>query len=251
MNAINEEQPLVNGAGFSPVEGQSLTTGFHPSVHSFRFGNRFPGDPTPWAWLHLSGEAARIYGLCGGMCAAVYDLRRVGGQIPPDGEPPAKEKPLYRYIYRRQWQTLGFLWSYVLKFAQWMLLSDEGPHGTWRRTYAEFPTIRARLQAGELSPLGLVYVSAKETLVLWKNHQVLAYALTSAGPDQLDLHIYDPNFERRDDVVIHAERVVIQETPQPVYGYRCVERVGTGIQFKVRGFFPMPYRPVVPPTFTG
>lgn len=246
---IHEEQPTTSRADSSVTREQPVTTRFRPAQRGFRFGNRFPGDPTPWPWLHLPGEAQRIYGLCGGMCATAYDLLLAGRPIPPLTEPPPKNSPLYRYIFWRQWQTLGTLWLYTLKFFHWMWLPDEGPRGTWRRTYQALPIIAARLGAGQLVPLGLVYVSHKETWILWRNHQVLAYGLTASGPEQLDLHIYDPNFEQQDDVVIHAERVVVQPGPAPVYGYRCVERVGTTTEFKVRGVFPMPYRRRVPPAF--
>jgi hypothetical protein len=121
----------------------------------------------------------------------------------------------------------------------------------------EFVGIRARLEAQNGVVLALVYVGA-DTIPnilkeIWNNHQVLAHAWTQVSPDMVEIHVYDPNYPKRDDVVIRGERILVGQTDaaeggkSPVYGLRCEERVGNQAVRKVRGFFPMPYVPVEPP----
>jgi hypothetical protein len=85
--------------------------------------------------------------------------------------------------------------------------------------------------------LGLVYVSAA-TGSLTDNHQVLAHCITQRSPTHFEIHIYDPNFPRRDDIRLDV-RIVGSEalTTQIVPG---------GSPIRVRGFFVMPYTPVRP-----
>jgi hypothetical protein len=138
-----------------------------------------------------------------------------------------------------------------------MRLPEEGLNGAWRRTLDEFTGIRTKLDAQNGVILALIYAGADSLPMIlkeiWNNHQVLAYSWTQAAPDAIEIQVYDPNYPKRDDVAIHAERVLVGEADSPaggrelIFGLRCEERVGNQVVRKVRGFFPMPYIPVEPP----
>jgi hypothetical protein len=68
-----------------------------------------------------------------------------------------------------------------------------GPHGrAWRMVRVEWPRVRAEIDGGHPSPLGLVRVRSWNPLDLKFNHQVLAYGYDLEG-DRLSLRLYDPN----------------------------------------------------------
>ena len=67
---------------------------------------------------------------------------------------------------------------------------------------------------------------------------------------QLEIQIYDPNHPLRDDVIIKSEFVLIEkEDPlaPPVFGLKSEQWIGDRKKKNVRGFFAMPYTPVIPP----
>lgn len=230
---------------------------FTPSVHGFQFVNRFRGYFLPFSVPTIPDlpSDTNIYGLCGGMVAASYDFLLADRPIPKDDKVPKRASPLHQYLYQRQNDSLGSFGVQVVRFARWMALPDGTLHGTQRKSADEFEKIRAILDDGNPSPIGLVYVSAQDTLEIWKNHQVLAVGYTEHDNGKLDVHIYDPNHPKRDDVTIDCERVVVGTSHQAGpprriinhYGLRCVQRVGGRKKKDVRGFFAMPYVPVVPP----
>jgi hypothetical protein len=97
----------------------------------------------------------------------------------------------------------------------------------------EWPMIRADIDAGHPSPLGLVCVKSLLPWDLGSNHQVLAYAYLESGSD-VTLWVYDPNQPNNDNVTIrfstrawdvpidikHNVAVTDRETGQrrPIYG---------------------------------
>jgi hypothetical protein len=112
------------------------------------------------------------------------------------------------------------------------------PHGrAWRTVVQEWPKIRADLDAGHPSPLGLVRVRSTNPIDLKQNHQVLAYGYDLEG-SALTLHVYDPNWPGRDDVTFSLDLasptrpLVVTPLPPgpPVYA-----------------FFRVGYGPVAPP----
>ena len=127
---------------------------------------------------------------------------------------------------------------------------------TWKQTYDEFQRIKARLDDQNLVVLALIYVKAADIAGLvqqiWNNHQVLAYGYTGTDTS-IDVHVYDPNFPSRDDVVIHAERVQLGSTSspnlgsKPIFGFKCLQKLGSQNVKDVRGFFAMPFFAVAPP----
>jgi hypothetical protein len=188
------------------------------------------------------------------MSCAAYDFLLAGRSIPSNTTAPARGSVLQQYIYRRQVDTFGAFGEYIAKFAQWMVLPDDTVLGTQKRTYDEFEEIRAKLDDGNPVVLGLVYVSGSDTFEIWNNHQVLAYRYSEVSATTIDLNIYDPNYPDRDDVVIRAERVPVGTTLIPgvpprkrtILGFRCTQMVSNSNK-NIRGFFAMPYVPVVPP----
>jgi hypothetical protein len=230
---------------------------FQPSVHGFKFVNKFPGYPLPFSIPDLPGltSVGKSYGLCGGMSSAVYDFLLAGKNIPAVTTIPELASPLHRYLYRRQVDTFGALGEYIAKFAKWMLLPDSTIFGVQKRTYDAFEEIRVKLDDGNAVVLGLIYVSSGSSFEIWKNHQVLAYKYSEISATTIDINIYDPNYPLRDDVIIRLERVPVGTTLIPgipprkrtVLGFKCTQKIADR-QKNVRGFFAMPYVPVVPPS---
>lgn len=217
---------------------------FKPSLHGFKFANRFPGCPLPFSLPRLA-EVPKIYGLCGGMISAVYDFFLAGRPISPRKEAPAKRTKLYKYLYKRQLDTFGAFGKYIVQFAKWMSVPDDTLHGTWKRTCDEFTRIRETLDDENPVLLGLVYVSWHDTLALWQNHQVMAYGYTEVSDTVFHIHVYDPNFPGQDNMVIRAEKVTV--AGGSVQGLKCTQLQLDGAFSKnVRGFFAMPYVPVTP-----
>jgi hypothetical protein len=235
---------------------EMLPTRFLPTRDGLKFVNRFRGYFIPFSVPSIPDlpSDTNVYGLCGGMVATSLDFLLAGRPIPPDTQVPKRNSPLHKYIVRRQNDSLGAFGAQVVRFARWMALPDGSTQGTWKKTADEFEEIRPRLDDENPVPIGLVYVSAQDTLQIWKNHQVLAYGYTERNDGTLDVHIYDPNHPLQDDVVVRCERVPVGNTYLPGspprvtthYGLRGVQRVKGRKKKDVRGLFAMPYVPVVP-----
>jgi hypothetical protein len=123
----------------------------------------------------------------------------------------------------------------------WRRLSRRAPParrmGLQTRTMAvEWPQIRAQLDAGQPTPIGLVTVAAANPLQLGRNHQVLTYSYQVAG-SRVSLQVYDPNSGPSDDVCIRFDTVA------PHAGFTHSVNIG----LPVRGFFLTPYSPAQPP----
>ena len=229
---------------------------FKPSVHGFKFVNNFSGYPLPFSVPNLPNLSAvkKTYGLCGGMSSTAYDFLLAGKSIPLTITVPVQGSPMHRYLYRRQVDTFGALGEYIAKFAQWMVLPEDTILGTQKRTYDEFEEIRVKLDDGNAVVLGIVYVSGRNSFEIWNNHQVLAYGYSEISDTTIDINIYDPNYPEIDDVIIRVERVPVGTTFVPgvpprkrtVLGFKCIQKLSNRDK-DVRGFFAMPYVPVVPP----
>ena len=228
-----------------------LSDDFRPSRDGFNFANHFPGLPVP---LPLPGPPAPdtlFYGLCGGMCFAVVDFLAAGRNLPAMQEVPERRNPLYHYIFQRQLDSFGRWGRYIAKFVLWMILPDTTLRGIQRRTLAEIDIVRKQLDAGQKVMLGLMYNSIRQSLVVWQNHQVLAYAYHDLSPDLTAYLIYDPNRPGDDTGMILTQRVTVGQhaSGEPVIGLRCVQRSNHYDDKPVRGFFPMlSYQPKQPPS---
>lgn len=226
---------------------------FKPSEHGFRFINRFPGYYLPFSVPVLPEifEVKGAYGLCGGMSAAAYDLMLAGRPIPEEKEVPDRGTDLHRYLLRRQNDSFGRLGAQIVRFVRWAALPDDTPSGTWRKSFEAWEGLRVKLDDRNLQPVGLVYISTRDSLNIWENHQVLAHAYTERDDGGVDIHLYDPNFPLRDDVYLRCEPVTLatQHEAESVTleGFRTIQRVGDRDVRPVRGFFAVPYVPVHPP----
>jgi hypothetical protein len=144
-------------------------------------------------------------------------------------EPPARGSALYRYLVRRLFASFDLPLG-PLRYLLWMWL----PKGnrlvrgvSWRTIRDHWPGIRADLDGGTLSPLGVVRARGNP-LELGRNHQVLAFGYDLDEPaGQLILHVYDPNHPGDDGLVLRLhlgdparETPVEYRTDElPVYGF--------------------------------
>lgn len=239
-------------AEFAPVQ-------FLPSRNGFRFLNSFPGYPLPFSVPIFSSKVkvTSNYGLCGGMSSAAYDFILAGRDIPTTDIVPNQGTIFQRYLFQRAIDTFGSMGSSIVKIAQWMSLPDGTLLGRQKRTYGEFSQIQKKLDDQNLVVLGLIYVGASSLAEVatnvWNNHQVLAYGYTQKPDGSFGIHIYDPNFPCRDDIVIQANPVVVGNltspdgSPIPTYGLQCKEIAGDQQIMNVLGFMAMPYISVKPP----
>lgn len=191
-----------------------VVPGFSPSLSGFRFPNSFPRVPLrhigiPGVLSVPIGDASN--GLCGGMALAARDYFEHGSPPPADATPPS-EGPLFDYLVERLFDSfaLPFGPARYLELMNPILPDGEtvwsrlgwAPHGrAWRTAREEWPRIRAEIDSGHPSPLGLVRVKSTDPFDLKENHQVLAYGYTlEAG--RVTMSLYDPNRPQRDDVTL-------------------------------------------------
>ena len=206
---------------------------FLPSRHAFGFRNDWPDQPalsipTPLRPVGI-GNTAR--GLCGGMVFGSLDYWHAGAA--PPATQPAPGEPLFRFIVWRLIQSWRIPIG-VARYYYWMNL----PAGRLQASslHVHWPRIRAQLDAGQPTPIGIVTVAGASPFQLGRNHQVLAYGYQVAQT-QVTLQVYDPNSGPADDVYIRFD------TRAPDRGFAHSINIG----LPVRGFFRTPYSPADPP----
>jgi hypothetical protein len=197
--------------------------GFLPSTHGFRFANRWPSGPArEWHFglVHLGiGDVGR--GLCGGMAFVAAD-RFARGDAPPATEvPPAFGEPLFREVVDRQFDSFGRFFTVPARFA---VAAFERQRRRMRHTVrAAWPTIRADIDGGRLSMVGLVRRSGLALAAPDFGHQVVAYRY-EASADRVTIGVYDPNHPGDDTVELVLERSIAgeislgQSTGEPLLG---------------------------------
>jgi hypothetical protein len=198
--------------------------GFLPSTHGFRFANSWPRSAARrWqvGFLEVGvGDVGR--GLCGGMVFAARDRFERGEPAAPDPETPAPGMPLFREIVDRQFDSFGRLWIVPIRF---FLSSALGtPASRARATVKEaWPAIRAEIDAGRPSMVGLVRAAGWNPLSVGMGHQVAAYAYESTS-ERIALPVYDPNHPGDDTVEVRIDRgpdgsiELSQSTGEPLLG---------------------------------
>jgi hypothetical protein len=197
--------------------------GFLPSRHGFRFANHWPTGPARTWNLGLVqvglGDVGR--GLCGGMAYAARDRFEREEAAPADVEPPAPGSQLFSEIVDRQLSSFGRLWTVPLRFWLAALGSERS---RWRETVRRaWPAIRAEIDAGQPSMIGLVRSATVNPLALDLGHQVVGYRYESS-PATIAIGVYDPNHPGDDSVEIVIERTdagglqLAQSTGEPVLG---------------------------------
>ena len=231
--------------------------GFAVAVNGLHFANAFP--PSAIRRFKLGniatldiGDAAN--GLCGGMSFTTADLHRAGLQPPPDLAPPRPDTQAYRYIVDRQIASFDD-GRVPLRF--YSLMSPTRPEReptvaivlgrigvdrhsrSWVMIHEEWPRIRADLDAGHLSMLGLVRVVGLDPQLLGRNHQVVAYGYDLDG-SQLVIRICDPNWPGDDTITIALDLSREREAAAAVWSKPDAS---------LACFFRIPYTPTDPIVF--
>lgn len=205
---------------------------FHPNGRGFVFDNNNWSDDLPvislgflWNRLFdsLPGPLSELgiervldddfgpithasAGMCGGMVYTVMDYY-ANHILPPTlgASPASSDDALFQHIRDRLWDSfdVGGQGHRFLGYSSPLYPNgDEGvlqiaglARGRSWITYREaFPQIQADIDAGNLSPVGLIQT---DSLSIGDNHTVLAYAYEKSGQD-VTLHIYDPNAGQQD-----------------------------------------------------
>ena len=191
------------------------------------------------------GDASN--GLCGGMAFAARDYFEAGRK-PSQGTTPPRRGRLFDFLVDRLLASFELptgparyleLMSPALPDGEpvWRWLGV-GPHGrSWRMIREEWPKVRAEIDAGHPSPLGLVLAKSSNPIDLKLNHQVLAYGYDLVG-EALSLRLYDPNLPARDDVSMSMS---VAEPRKPTAA--TLRPQGT----RVHSFFRVGYTPSPPP----
>jgi hypothetical protein len=224
--------------------------GFLPSLHGLPFPNAFPPGPT----LHLGPLDPRLVGigdasagLCGGMALTARDLWAAGLRAPAgDGGPPANGSPRFRALVRRQVESLDWM-RVPLRYLDLQALRPDPPRGIAAlldrepprvgSVLREWPRIRAEIDGGRPSVVGLVRVAGCSPWSLTGNHQVLAWRW-EAQDGRIGIGVYDPNHPGGDDVELRVEIAELPGAP-----WRARIRLSQSTGEPLLGFFRQPYPP--------
>jgi hypothetical protein len=115
------------------------------------------------------------------------------------GELPERDSALGRYVWRRQVDSLADgLGQNMRGFVKMSYAPRTGPIGSATLTRSrELSNVLVALAAGRPVPLGLIALHPLRGIGL--NHQVVACGAQRSA-EGLEIHVYDPNLPRRDDV---------------------------------------------------
>jgi len=191
--------------------------GFLPSTRGLHFPNRYPPGPTIRLGPldpRLIGLGDASMGLCGGMCFYVQRRFAADQPVPAQTTVPENGSELFRQIVREQLRSfrLGIV---PLRF--WRMAAQSAEQRLDRTRNREWPRIRADLDAGKLTTIGLIRLTARNPFKLIGNHQVLAYGY-EIDDDTIRIRIYDPNWPDRDDVTVSLDGTSPQSTGEAVLG---------------------------------
>ena len=206
---------------------------FAPSTNGLHFANDFADEPLFRIGLGRAsipvGNAAK--GLCGGMVFAVRDLFEHGRPPPPDRAPPRRGTALFAYLVGRLFSSFNLPMG-PLRYWLWQILPAGDRFAVrgiaWRTIRGHWPKIRADLDAGRLSTLGLVRTRSFNPLDLGRNHQVLAFGYDlDEATMSLAVRVYDPNHPGDDSAALRlsladpdgATAIEYEGGEDPVYGF--------------------------------
>jgi hypothetical protein len=178
-------------------------SGFTPSQNGLHFANRFPSQPALRLGLRGVAELGignTADGLCGGLCFTARDLFEAGLQPPATADPPPFGTAWLDYLVARQIDSFDWL-RVPFRF---YVLQLRGRAALRPALRDEWPKVRADIDDGRLSMLGLIRATGPNPLRLARNHQVMCFGFEVA-PDRLTLRIYDPNWPDRDDVELRFD----------------------------------------------
>ena len=216
MGATHRRQRAVAGLSDDPGVSSNAVPGFLPSTNGLRFVNRFPAQAT--IFLRLGGRTIlglgnAADGLCGGLATVTRDLFDAGMAPWEDVDPPEGDSPHFRELVWRQVDSFE-LGRVPFRFYD-LAVARPDPPTAWSRLLRrrprpvetvrrEWPRIRADVDAGHLSMVGLVRAATWDPRLLGLNHQVVAYGY-EVSRDSLSLSIYDPNHPLDDTVRIRLQ----------------------------------------------
>lgn len=196
---------------------------FRPSRYGFHFTNRWPSHPARTLNLGVVqipiGDTGR--GLCGGMVFAARDRFERDEDAPLDATPPEAGMALFKEIVDRQFASFGRFFSVPIRF--W-IASGGGEGRRSRETVRDaWPAIRAAIDAGRPSMIGLVRLAGWNPLTLGLGHQVVGFRYAETA-ERVTIGIYDPNHPGDDTVEVGFERSdgggirCFQSTEEPLLG---------------------------------
>ena len=187
---------------------------FLPSQRGLHFDNAFP--PEPLQTISVGGRQISLgdasKGLCGGMAFTVRDFFETPRPPPSETTPPAYGTPFYEYLVSRLVESFD-LPEGPMRYLELMnpLLPDHETELTetglaprsraWVMIVGEWPKIKADLDGGHVTPIGLIKVKSASLSDLGFNHHVLAYGYDLEG-DDLTIHLYDPDCPNNDAVAM-------------------------------------------------
>jgi hypothetical protein len=239
--------------------------GFLPSTSGFRFPNSFPPGipiatiPVPPLGAIPIGDASN--GVCGGMVYAAMDLFLAHPRLLPPATTalPTGGSALMNYIIARLIDGFAVQAgpaSNAIRYVDYMSTQDHDTwvsHGVpWVITYVEWPQIKADIDGGRPSPIGLVggvwvwptNIAAKIEM-LHHCHCVLAYGYDLDDASNLTLLVYDPNDPGADNSTIEMNIGNPAHT-SPISTPRITANIKGNVTF--RAFFKHQfYAPVSPP----
>lgn len=231
---------------------RNAVPGFKASVNGLHFTNAWPHEPDLVIGLGPLGRVPigdASNGLCGGMVFTVIDTFHHGLPPIPDTVRPDPDEKLFKYIVNRLFDSFDIPTG-VARYLHWMTLPDGDATGllpwftrrgiAWHTITEEWPRVKADIDAGHLSPLGLVTVHGTDVRQMGHNHQVLAYGYEVGTDNRLTLHLYDPNTQS-----FAADRVRLSlSLADPTRPSPIDHNVGIG--HPIRGFFRADYSPADP-----
>ncbi|MCP2033577.1 hypothetical protein L1279_000560 [Planomicrobium sp. HSC-17F08] len=252
---------------------------FHPKMHGLSFPNSWREElpvmsvgflwnelvkslPGPLGVLGIGKVVPEDFlsftntshGMCGGMVFAVMDYFH-HNLLPPNQRtsPIDVNDPLFLYIRERLWDSFDVA-GHGHRFLAYS--SPHYPNGdkgviqdifglakgrSWVTYREEWPRIQADIDAGRLSPIGLIQT---DNLNIGINHQVLAYAYKKDG-QSVTLFIYDPN-EPQEEVALKFN---ISLTHEEVHISRFINEREKPPTHRIFAFFKIDgYQPKKPST---
>jgi hypothetical protein len=196
---------------------------FLPSEDGLHFPNSYPPGPTVKIGPldpRLIGVGDASMGLCGGMGFFVRRKFNARQPVPAQTAVPDNGSDLFKQLVREQVRSLRFG---LVPYRFWRLSSmDDAARKKFTRDEA-WPAIRRRLDANELTQIGLIRQSARNPFKLIGNHQVLAYGYEIGDDASIRVRIYDPNHPDNDNVWVPIDGTGKQSTGETVLGVAALD----------------------------
>ena len=221
-----------------------------PSVPNFRPSTNAPlFHNGPWpAGTNLSVSImglpaisidATQMGLCGGMSFLARDIYESGTEQLRNRGASRIPAALAQHVLNRLIQS--FDGGPVV--ARWLSDTQAVDHdtffrgaGLYRRTVEECPAVMADIDAGVLSPIGLVLTESFAPWAVFQNHVVLVWRYERNG-NMLTLYTYDCNREGNDSIIITLD--IGSPVPAKTITTNGTDGPKPG---SIRGFFRLPYK---------